>query len=219
MPFSFPSPDTKHPLTLPDGSAHTGTVFLRSVVDHPRIEIGDYSYASAFEPPSDWAARLAPYLYDFSPERLKIGRFCQIADGVTFITSSANHRYDGFSSYPFAIFDGGPSAGRPSLPGPETGRDTELGHDVWLGRGATVLPGTKIGNGVIVGAGAVVGGTVPSYSVVAGNPAGVIRRRFAQDVIEALERMAWWDWEIERILEAEAALCGGDIDALRPFGA
>jgi len=92
MTTLFPSPDTLHPVQLPDGGAHEGTVFLKSAIDHPRIEIGDYSYASAHVPPLDWAAHIAPYLYDFSPERLVIGRFCQIADGVTFITASANHR-------------------------------------------------------------------------------------------------------------------------------
>jgi virginiamycin A acetyltransferase len=58
----------------------------------PAHQVGEYTYASAHEPPDDWAARLAPYLYPFSPERLILGSFCQIADGVTFITSSANHR-------------------------------------------------------------------------------------------------------------------------------
>jgi virginiamycin A acetyltransferase len=182
------------------------------VIGHPRIEVGAYSYASSFDPPEDWAARLAPYLYDFSPERLVIGRFCQIADQVTFITSSANHRYDGFSSYPFAVF-GGPKEGRASLPGP--GPDTVVGHDVWIGRGASILPGARIGNGVISGAGAVVGGSVPSYSVVAGNPGTVLRRRFPEVVIAELERLAWWDWPIERILEAEEAICGADIERLQ----
>ena len=77
------------------------------------------------------------------PERLVIGKFCQIADGVVFITSSANHRHDGISSFPFAIFDGGPTGGRPSMPAP--GADTVIGHDVWLGQGARILPGARIG--------------------------------------------------------------------------
>jgi len=76
------------------------------VVDHPRFTGGDYTYASAHQPPDNWAAHLAPYLYDFSSERLMIGKFCQIADGALFITASANHRYDGFSSFPFAVFGG-----------------------------------------------------------------------------------------------------------------
>ena len=211
MPFRFPAPDVAHPVSLPDGSSHAGTVFLAAVLDHPRFEVGDYTYASAFDPPRDWAGRLAPYLFPFSPERLVIGKFCQIADGVRFITASANHRYDGFSSFPFAIFGGG-IEGRPSMPGP--GPDTIIGNDVWIGQGATILPGTRIGDGVIVGAGSVVTGTIPPYSIVGGNPARVLRPRVPKVVADRLQALAWWDWPIARILSAEAEICGSDLDAL-----
>lgn len=215
MPFA-PS-DTLHPLTLPDGQVHPGAVFLKPAIDHPRFEVGEYSYAFDRDPPDraeGWAGRLAPYLYPFSPERLVIGRFCQLAHGVRFVTWSANHRYDGLSSYPFALFDDGPKEGRASLPvGPA--RDTVLGHDCWLGEGAMVLPGARLGSGVIVGAGAVVGGEVPDYAVVAGNPARVVRMRFDDETIRALLGLAWWDWPIERIVQHEAAICGADIGALQ----
>jgi len=214
MPRPFPDPATRHPLRLPDGSAHAGTVFLKALIVHPRIEVGDYSYASSARPPQDWAARLAPWLMPESPERLRIGRFCQVADGAVFITASANHRRDGFSTYPFAIFDGGFDAGRPSLPsGPEVFPDTVVGHDVWIGADARILPGARIGNGVIVGAGAVVGGAVPPYSVVTGNP-GRVRRRFDTATIARLEAIAWWHWPIDAILAHEAAICGADLGAL-----
>ncbi|MGB7316862.1 MAG: CatB-related O-acetyltransferase [Planktotalea sp.] len=208
----FPDPTETHPIRLADGAAHLGTVFLRAVIDHPRIEIGEYTYASAHKPPECWASQIAPYLYDFSPEKLIIGRFCQIASGVQFVTASANHRYDGFSSFPFAVFGAGPRDGRPSMP--ETGRDTFVGHDCWIGTDATILPGACLGNGVIVGAGAVVTGNVPAFSIVAGNPARVIRARFERSTIARLEAIAWWDWPIDRILANEAAICGADIEAL-----
>lgn len=209
----FPGADTRHPLTLPDGHVHTGTVFLKNAIDHPRIEVGDYTYASAHVPPEDWAAHLAPYLYPGSPERLQIGRFCQIADGVTFITASANHRRDGFSTFPFAVFDGGFEAGRPSLP-QTPDPDTVIGHDVWLGQGVRVLPGARLGHGVIAGAGAVVAGHVPPYTLVAGNPARPVRTRFDAATIARLLAIAWWDWPIDRILAHEAAICGADLAAL-----
>lgn len=214
MPDSrpFPAADVLHPVPLPDGSTHPGTVFLAAAVDHPRLSVGAYTYASAHQPPGDWAAHLAPYLYDFSPERLVIGKFCQIADGVTFITASANHRYDGISSFPFAVFGGGPVEGRPSMPGP--GPDTVIGNDVWIGQGARILPGAHLGDGVIVGAGAVVAGHIPPYSIVAGNPAKVLRRRFDPQQIEALLRIAWWDWPIDMILTHEALIVGADVAGL-----
>lgn len=207
----FPAPDTRHPLTLPDGTTHPGAVFLNTVIDHPRIEVGDYTYAFEHDPPEDWVARKAPYIFPFSAEKLVIGRFCQIANGVRFITASANHRYDGISSFPFAIFDD-PSGDRPSLPSQFS--DTVIGNDVWIGDGATILPRARIGSGVIVGAGAVVAGRVPDYAIVAGNPGRVVRMRFGEDQIARLLHIAWWNWPIDRILAHEAEICGGDVDAL-----
>lgn len=212
----FPDPDTRNPIVLPDGKAHPGTVFLRAVIDHPRWQIGDYSYASAHTPPQDWAAHLAPYLYEFSSEKLVLGRFCQIADGVRFITSSANHRYDGFSSFPFAVFHRR-FADAPSLPAP--GSDTVIGNDVWIGADARILPGARIGDGVIIGAGAVVSGTVAPYQIIAGNPARAVRARFAPDIVARLLALRWWDWPIEHILRHEAAICGADISALEQAAA
>lgn len=216
MPAAFPAPDRAYPLTLPDGTAHSGTVFLAAVIDHPRWEVGAYSYAHAFAPPADWAAQLAPWLMPTSPERLRIGRYCQIADGVRFVTASANHRLDGFSSYPFAIFEGRFDENAPSLPRP--GPDTVIGNDVWIGAGATVLPGARIGDGVIVGAGAVVGGNVPPYCVVAGNPARILRARFDDRTIAKLLALCWWDWPIAHVIANEHAICGGDIAALEAAG-
>lgn len=213
--MAFPNPGTLHPVKLPNGTLHLGTVFLQAAIDHPRWQIGRYSYASAHNPPDNWAMALAPYLFDFAPEKLVLGSFCQIADGVQFITSSANHKMDGVSSYPFAVFDhlkGGVDFDRPSMPG--GGPDTVIGHDVWIGTGAVILPGATIGNGVIVGAGAVVSGVVPDYAVVAGNRAKVVRMRFDEETIARINAVAWWDWPIETILANEAIIVGPDIDAL-----
>ena len=205
----LPDPDTLYPISLPDGSPHRGTVNLRQALDHPRISAGAYSYASDLDPPEDWAARLAPYLYPFSQERLTIGRFCQIAHGVRFLTSSANHARDGLTCYPFAVFD----PDRMSDYQPDT-RDTVIGNDVWIGYGATVLPGAHIGNGAILGAKSVVGGTVPDYAVVTGNPGRVAKFRFSEPDIGRLLALSWWDWPREAIIAALPALEAGDIDQL-----
>ncbi len=216
MPFAYPSPDTPHPVTLPDGSKLPNNVFLKAVIDHPGIEIGDYTYASDFDPPAElggWASRIAPFLFPVSPDRLIIGKFGQFAHGVRFITHSANHAMGGFSTYPFAIHDpdrfGAYAAEMP------VGRDTLIGHDVWLGMDVKVMPGARVGNGVIAGAGAVLAGDIPDYAVVAGNPGTVRRMRFAPDVIAALNEIAWWDWPIDAILAAETHITSADIDALR----
>ncbi|WP_299283479.1 CatB-related O-acetyltransferase [uncultured Tateyamaria sp.] len=209
MSDGFPDPGRAYPITLPDGSEHAGTVFLNQVIDHSAWAVGDFTYASDFHPPDDWATHLAPYLFGMGPERLIIGKFCQIAHGVRFLTSGANHATDGITTFPFPAFD-------PAQIGsyqPDS-RDTVLGHDVWLGYGALVCPGARIGNGVIVGAGAVVRGHVPDYAIVTGNPGTVTTMRFDPDDIATLNRLAWWDWPAKRIAAARPALLAGDVTAL-----
>ena len=205
-----------HPLRFADGTTHPNMVHLNRVIDHPNITVGDFTYANDFDPPPapghDWAARLAPYLYPGAPERLVIGRFCQIAHGVRFITASANHDMTGLTTYPFPVFD---PALIESYKATFTGLpDTAIGHDVWIGHGALILPGARIGNGAIIGAGAVVSGTVAPYTIVAGNPARPIRPRFPPETIASLLRLGWWDWPVDRIAMAMPALLTGDLVAL-----
>jgi len=83
-------------------------------------------------------------------------------------------------------------------------RKVKIGNDVWIGHGAVVMPGVTIGDGAVVGANAVVTKDVGPYEIVAGTPARRLRRRFPDDVCEALLRLAWWDWPAERIGEALA---------------
>jgi len=206
----LPDPKTAFPITLPDGSKHAGTVLLSAVIDQDNIKVGDYTYASDFDPPEDWAQRLVPYLYPFSQGTLDIGRFCQIAHGVRFITSSANHAMDGLSCYPFPIFgETVPEGYQPDK------RDTIIGHDVWLGYGAMVTAGAQIGHGAIIGAGAVVRGTVPPYGIVTGIPGTVVKKRFDDATIAALLDIAWRDWPKETIERAIPAIMASDIDRLK----
>jgi len=83
-------------------------------------------------------------------------------------------------------------------------RRVTIGHDAWIGRAAIVLPGRTIGTGAVVGAGAVVTKDVAPYTIVAGNPARVIRPRFAAEIADRLLALAWWDWphrQLRRALE------------------
>ncbi len=206
----LPDPTNAFPITLPDGSKHAGTVLLSAVIVHPKFVVGDYTYASDFTPPEDWASHLAPYLFPFSQETLRIGKFCQIAHGVRFITASANHAMDGLSCYPFPVFGHTvPDGYQPDK------RDTTIGHDVWLGYGAMVLPGASIGHGAIIGAGAVVRGNVPPYGIVTGNPGTVAKKRFDDAIIAQLLDIAWWNWPKDKIEQVIPAILAGDIDALK----
>jgi phosphonate metabolism protein (transferase hexapeptide repeat family) len=88
-----------------------------------------------------------------------------------------------------------------------------IGHDVWIGHGAVILPGKSIGTGAIVGAGAIVTHDVAPYTIVAGNPARVIRRRFDESVSERLQVLAWWDWDHERLRRALRDFRGLSVEA------
>jgi phosphonate metabolism protein (transferase hexapeptide repeat family) len=77
-----------------------------------------------------------------------------------------------------------------------------IGPDVWIGHAAIVMPGVSVGTGAIIGSGSVVTKNVPDYTIVAGNPAKIIRRRVNEDVEQALKRIAWWDWSREELIAA-----------------
>jgi hypothetical protein len=77
-----------------------------------------------------------------------------------------------------------------------------IGPDVWIGHAAIVMPGVSVGTGAIIGSNSVVTKNVPDYTIVAGNPARIIRRRVTEDVEMAFKRIAWWDWDREMIIKA-----------------
>jgi hypothetical protein len=76
-----------------------------------------------------------------------------------------------------------------------------IGHDAWIGHGAIIMPGVSVGVGAIVGSGAVVTKDIADFTIVAGNPARLIRRRVSEDVEAALKRIAWWDWSREQLIQ------------------
>lgn len=204
---TLPDPGARTPLVLPDGTRDPATVFLAAVLDHPNIDVGDDTYYNDRRLPEDHAATLAPYLFPGAPERLSIGRFRQIAEGVQFITATANHPMNGLSTYPFAIFDRARLGGYRASP--PRGRDIVVGNDCRLGREAVLTPSARLGHGVIVGARAVVSGDVPDYAVVAGAPARIVRMRFSEDDVARLLSLAWWDWRL-------VGLAGGAHRRRRP---
>jgi virginiamycin A acetyltransferase len=96
--------------------------------------------------------------------------------------------------------------------------DTVVGHDVWFGYESLVMPGVTIGSGAVIGARAVVTADVAPYTIVAGNPARIVRRRFEDDEIERLLALAWWDWSVERIARNVPLLVAEkDLSPLSPL--
>ena len=135
-----------------------------------------------------------------------IGKYCSIADGVE-ILLGGNHRYDWITTYPFPSFNNDwPEAS--TIEGVlTTNGDVIIGNDVWICQGAIILSGVRIGDGAIIGARAVVSKDVSSYSIVAGNPAREIKRRFNDETINKLLKIKWWDWPPEKIKKNIKMLC------------
>lgn len=201
-----PSPETRHPIPGAERVA-----FLKHFITRPNIEVGDYTY---YDDPDGGAAfeRNVLYHFEFTGDRLIIGKFCSIATGVRFLMNGGNHQVATMSSYPFSIFGNGWESAAPAA-WPTKG-DTRVGHDVWIGYGATILPGVTIGDGAVIGSLSVVTGDVPPYSIVGGNPARVIRSRFDEATIARLLALQWWHWDIEKITRNVAAIAGADVAAL-----
>lgn len=193
------------------------TVYLRDVVDDPRIEIGEYTIYNDFvRDPREFARNNVLYHYPVNGDRLKIGRFCSIACGTKFLFNSANHALHSLSTYTFPIFyeEWGLDSKRVADAWDNRG-DIVLGNDVWIGYEAVILSGVTIGDGAIVGARAVVTKDVEPYTIVGGVPARPIRQRFDEATVAELRRMRWWDWEPEKIRQAIPFIQCGDVSALR----
>ena len=190
------------------------TIFLKHFITRKNIIVGDYTYYDAPFGAENFEKDNVPYQYSFSKEKLIIGKFCAIAAGVKFITSSANHKLDGFSTFPFGIMGHGWEKQQDLGLLPNKG-DNIVGNDVWLGCYSTIMPAVKIGDGAIIGAMSVVTKDVPPYSIVAGNPAKVVRMRFDDKTIEELLKIKWWDWSKEKITRNITAITGADLDKLK----
>ena len=87
-----------------------------------------------------------------------------------------------------------------------------VGNDVWIGRNSVILPGIHIGDGAIIAAHSVVTKDVPSYAMVGGNPAKMIKMRFEDSFVEDLLRLKWWDRPPEELLSLLPLLCDTDLE-------
>ena len=93
--------------------------------------------------------------------------------------------------------------------------DTVIGNDVWIGQNAVILPGVNIGDGAIIGANSVVGSDVEPYTIAAGNPAKVLRKRFDDELIDLMLKFKWWDRSIEEIDSLIPILTCSDLEKVR----
>ncbi|WP_372995815.1 CatB-related O-acetyltransferase [Lutispora sp.] len=146
----------------------------------------------------------------------EIGNFCSISWNVS--VGGGNHQYNNVTTSPLWRFHMMDSFAK----NPKT--DIELsktfnkqapciiGNDVWIGTNAVILRDISIGNGAIIGAGAIVTKDVEPYSIVAGVPARVIKKRFDDKTIELLEKIQWWSWPKEIIRDNLELIYSSAVD-------
>jgi virginiamycin A acetyltransferase len=183
--------------------------YIKPTIKNKNIIVGDFTYFSDV----DFESHVTHH-YDFYNDKLIIGKFCQIGSGVEFIMNGANHKMNSVSTFPFYIFEGW-DCPVPSLDILPAKGDTVVGNDVWIGQNVTILPGVHIGDGAIIGTKSVVGSNVDPYSIVAGNPARRIKKRFDDELIALLLRLRWWDLPVEEINRLIPVLSDGDLEKAR----
>lgn len=202
--MDFPSPNTAYPLF--SGLQRTG--FLKNFIKNPNIIVGDYTYYDDNNGDIENFERNVLYHFDFLGDKLIIGKFCQIASDVKFLMNGMFHLKDSITTFPFTIFSNELMKKLHSkLKFPYKG-DTVIGNDVWIGYNVTFMPGVKVGNGAVIGTNSLITKDVPPYTIVGGSPAKIIKQRFSDEQIILLQKICWWDWDIEKIIENIEILLG-----------
>ena len=187
-------------------------------VTNPNIKVGRYSYYSGYyhhHSFEECVRYLAPNRQDV--DQLLIGSFCSIGTGASFIMAgNQGHRHDWISSFPFFYMNDEPAFSDAHDAFQKAG-DTIIGNDVWIGTEAMILPGVHIGHGAVIGSRALITKDVEPYTIVGGNPAKSIKKRFSEKEIAMLLEINWWDWPLDKIKHAMPLLCSANIAELYQF--
>ena len=203
-PKNIPDPMAVHPI-----AGYDKEIYVKPTLKNPNIVVGDFTYIADSEFKSH-----VTHLYPWNNDRLVIGKFCQIAAGVEFVMNGANHQMNAVSTFPFYTLAGWNMKAPAPADMPLKG-DTIIGNDVWIGQNATILPGVHIGDGAIIGASSVVGSDVEPYTIVAGNPAQFIRKRFDEELTNLMLEWRWWDKPIEEINALIPVLTSSDLTEVK----
>jgi virginiamycin A acetyltransferase len=210
---SSPKPDPS--VIFPKSGGDTHTAYLKNVIKHPRIIVGEYTIHHDFKDPTDFEKENVLYLNPENSDKLIIGKYCSIACNVKFIMNGANHSQKSFATFPFPVVAENWGLDQARKEAWDIEGDTVIGNDVWLGFESVIMPGVHIGDGAIVATRALVADDVPPYTVVGGVPARPIKKRFPDDVIAILLKLKWWDWDVQKVKANVPALESGDVKELK----
>ena len=199
-----PDPNVIHPI-----SGYDKEIYIKPTIKNQNIIVGDFTYIAD----SEFESHVTHH-YEWNGDKLIIGKFCQIAAGVEFVMNGANHQMNAVSTFPFYTLEGWDMVPPDPSDMPLKG-DTVIGNDVWIGQNAVILPGVHIGDGAIIGANSVVGSDVKPYTIVAGNPAKILRKRFDEELIDLLLRFKWWDKGVNEINSLIPILTCSDLAKVR----
>jgi acetyltransferase-like isoleucine patch superfamily enzyme len=141
--------------------------------------------------------------------RVFIGNFASVAHDAIFCTGGM-HRTEWIAQNGLRAMLDLPGAYEDGFPHGQG--DIHVGHDTWVTRGSVVMPGVTIGPGAVIATRSVVTQDVAPYAIVGGVPAKQIGRRFSDEQIAALLRIAWWDWPLDTIKERVGLLSSPDVD-------
>lgn len=190
---------------------------LHETVSNPNIHVrGTHSYYSHAWTGS-FEESVVRYLYgdeysrkawtsQWPVDQLHIDDYvCIGAEAVILMGGNHTHRMDWFSLYPFVdkITDAYVGKG-----------DTHIHDGAWIGMRAMIMPGVVIGEGAVVASGAIVTKSVAPYTIVAGNPAVPVRKRFDDSTIERLLGLKIYEWPEEKFTALRDVICAEDIAAL-----
>ena len=187
-------------------------VYLKNVINDPEIEVGVGTYYhDPFKDPRDFAKNNILYHFPGIGKQLEIGKYCSIACGTKFLCTIAHHSKRSLAYYPFPIAGDHWDLTMADLDWVDKG-PTIVGNDVWFGYDCVIMPGVHIGDGAAIGTRAVVTKDVPPYTVVAGNPAKPIKKRFDDKTIEALMELKWWDLPEDQLRDLLPDLVYGRLE-------
>lgn len=133
----------------------------------------------------------------YEQTKLYIGNYTAIGPN-TVVYLGGNHITNWATAFPFKAYYMFGNAN--SLTNYSNG-DVVIGSDVWIAANTTIMSGVTIGDGAVIANNSHVVKDVEPYTIVGGNPAKVIRKRFSDAIISLLLGLKWWEFEDDQINE------------------